>query len=59
MDTIKVTYGNQTILPGDIKRGWTYDYITNEVLLGDEIEWSVQPPDTTLDVTFVPLAWAK
>lgn len=59
MDSIKVTYGTQTILPGDIKRGWTYDYLTNEILLGDEIEWSVQPPDTTLDVTFVPLAWAK
>ena len=57
VDTIEVTYGDQTLPPGDIKRGWTYDYLANEILLGDEIEWTRQPNGTSLEVKFVPMEW--
>lgn len=51
VDTISVTYGSQ-IIPNDKEYGWTYDPVRNALIFGDKIVLSVQPPGTTLSVTF-------
>lgn len=55
-DSITVTYGTQTI-PGTMSTGWIYDSLKNEVVLGDQIPWALQLPQTPLEVTYVPKAW--
>ncbi|MCX7979241.1 MAG: VWA domain-containing protein, partial [Bdellovibrionaceae bacterium] len=49
--SIVVSYGSQ-IIPNDPKKGWTFDPSLNAVLLGDEIEWSNQPPGTKVKVVY-------
>ncbi len=57
--SIKVTYGSQTLIAGNIQYGWVYDAQTNEVRVGDKVKWSYQPLGTPLTITYVPADWAK
>lgn len=56
-DTITVQYGTQTLTKGELKRGWVYDHIQNEIVLGTDITWTQQPKGTLLEITFVPEEW--
>lgn len=58
-DTIVVKYGTQDITKGDLAYGWAYDPSNNSIVLGAKIPWSVQPADTPLEITYVPLDWVK
>jgi len=53
-DTIKIMYGTQEILshPENPKKGWYYDSEINAVILGEEIEWSKQPPGTKVQIFY-------
>jgi hypothetical protein len=51
LETIKVTYGTQTIDPHPNK-GWTYDPRKNAIILGGDIEWSAQPRGTRVRVNY-------
>ncbi len=53
-DTIRVTYGWQVLPQNDFRRGWSFDWTTNEIILGSEIVWTRQPIGTPLTITFVP-----
>jgi len=55
--TITVNFGTQIIEKGVIQTGWIYDSTKNEVLLGNQIPWSVQPAKTPLEVTYTPKDW--
>lgn len=51
--SIVVRYG-KSILPRDLKKGWTFDPARNALLFGDEINWDSQPPGSNLDVDYTP-----
>jgi hypothetical protein len=51
IETIKVMFGTQEI-PRDVKKGWAFDPARNALLIGDEIEWSVQPNGTKVRVYY-------
>lgn len=53
-DTIRVAYGWQVLPKNDSRHGWSFDWTTNEILLGSEIVWTRQPIGTPLTITFVP-----
>ncbi|MBX2993866.1 MAG: VWA domain-containing protein [Bdellovibrionaceae bacterium] len=50
-ETIQVSFGSQ-IIPQDYKKGWIFDPARNALILGDEIEWSVQPNGTKVNVYY-------
>jgi hypothetical protein len=51
MSSLKVTYGNVD-LPSDFKKGWSYDAAKNAIILGDDIDWSVQPSGSRVKVFY-------
>jgi len=54
-ETIRVIYGTQELRKGDVVGGWVYDAQKGEILFGSEIEWSMQPKDTPLTISYEPL----
>lgn len=57
VDTIRAIYGSQ-VLPNDAVKGWVYDPVRNALVLGSQIEWSVQPDGTELTVEFAAAQWS-
>lgn len=51
IETIKVMYGTQEI-PNDFAKGWTFDPSDNSLYFGQEIQWTTQPPGTTVKIDF-------
>jgi hypothetical protein len=50
-ESIRVTYGNAD-LPMDFKKGWSFNAKRNEIILGDEIDWSSQPVGSRVKVFY-------
>ncbi len=50
-DTLRVTYGAAD-LPNHPKTGWTFDPRENAIVLGREIDWESQPPDSEVKVHY-------
>lgn len=51
MSSLKVTYG-AIDLPNDVKKGWIYDLKQNAIILGDDVDWSVQPSGSRVKVFY-------
>jgi len=51
ISTLKVTYGSVELQP-DARTGWTFDPLENAVVLGKEIDWNSQPPDSEIRVDY-------
>ncbi len=49
--TLHVTYGTGD-LPNDSKTGWTFDPRENAIVLGKQIDWESQPPDSEIKVHY-------
>ncbi|KHD87005.1 MAG: hypothetical protein OM95_16790 [Bdellovibrio sp. ArHS] len=56
VSSIVVTFGNTTLVAGDMHSGWVYDSAKNAVILGDKIDWSTMTGDELI-VSFIPKAW--
>ena len=56
-DSISVTYGSQKVRGGSVRTGWIFDDAKNEIQFGDDVDWSLQAPGTTLDIEYVPADW--
>ena len=57
LSSIDVRYGSDWIVPGSTLYGWILDDAKNEVVLGEQIPWTIQPAGTMLEITYVPLSW--
>lgn len=55
--TITVTWGNTILAAGDLSYGWVYDRAKNEIVLGDQIDWSLEIYSTPLIVNYIPQDW--
>lgn len=51
--SIKVTYGNQVLVAGDVLKGWVYDSSKLQLQLGQFINWRTQPAGTMLVIEYV------
>lgn len=51
MTSLKVTYGTID-LPMDYNTGWSYDAVKNAIILGDKIDWTVQPSGSRVKVFY-------
>lgn len=54
LDTVRVMYGDQEILPSATD-GWSYSANENSIVLGQSIKWTEQPEGTTIQVYFKPI----
>lgn len=52
LTTMKVTYGTEAFVAGDLLYGWSYDSATKQILLGEKIDWSTQPAGTKLLIEY-------
>lgn len=51
MSSLRVTYG-QINLPSDYKKGWSFDAKRNAIILGEEIDWTVQPSGSRVKIFY-------
>lgn len=54
-ESIRVTYGSDD-LPNDPKTGWTFNPADNAVVLGKQIDWESQPPDSEIKVHYTAVS---
>lgn len=59
LSTLTVQYGNQVIPAGHLEKGWVYKESEQVLLLGAKIPWTLQPPGTELEITYIPEEWAQ
>ncbi|MDZ4084513.1 MAG: hypothetical protein U1E10_16330 [Bdellovibrionales bacterium] len=52
ISSIKVTYGSQVIVAGDLRNGWVYDSAKLQMQLGQYINWRSQPAGTKLVIEY-------
>jgi hypothetical protein len=51
IQTLRVTYGAAD-LPNNPRNGWTFDPRENAIVLGRDIDWDSQPPDSEVKVHY-------
>jgi hypothetical protein len=54
ISTLRVTYGAAD-LPNDPLTGWTFDPKANAIVLGRNIDWESQPPDSEIKVHYTSI----
>jgi hypothetical protein len=55
--SINVNWGSHVLDGGDVNFGWVYDRSKNEIVLGDQIDWSVETSSTPLLIEYIPQDW--
>lgn len=53
ISSIRLTYGSQTLVAGDLLAGWIYDSAKMQIQLGAKINWLKEPTGTKLVVEYV------
>lgn len=56
-ETLLVTFGQRTLLKGDFQKGYVWDSMTNEIILGSKVDWSGEANGTPLLIKFKPTHW--
>lgn len=53
ISSIRLTYGSQTLVAGDLHHGWVYDSAKMQIQLGAKINWVKEPQGTKLVVEYI------
>lgn len=53
VSSLRLQYGNQTLVAGDLHSGWVYDSAKMQIQLGTKINWVSEPKGTKLVVEYL------